>query len=446
VADLSLVVACAAQFLSAVNLGVGPLILPRLAVDMDLGGAGQSWVVSGYALAFGGLVLLGGRLADVYGASTMLVIGYSVAVVAAGLAWLAPSVIVLVAARIGQGAAAAATVPAALSIIVALKPDHGERARALALWAGSGAIGFGIGLAIGGLASDTVGWRALFLAVGAVSLVLVIASRLILPPTARPGGTVSVTGGLLSSAGLFGLAYAVTIGFQHGVDPLSIAIAVLSVGAIWLFVRLQARSAAPLMPLSIWRTPGFAATATSAALLYGGWAASYYFAAQILHDAMLLSSTKTSMAMLPLAFGATVGSRLAGRVLPHVRHGRVVIISGSLMCALATAVLSAPAAEHVAAIVPALLCVVAGQSFAFVAQNLLTMSAAGAGEAGLAGAIFNAGCQVASGLVISVLASVAQAATRAGHSPAAGYHLALVGSAVFSALAALVMLPPRRDS
>ncbi|WP_179377925.1 MFS transporter [Rhodococcus sp. ACS1] len=407
---LAVFLACAAQFLSALNMGIGPLMIPRLSADLGFGQVEQAWVVSGYALAFAGFVLLGGRLADVFGGARIVTLGFYVATLSAAVAACSPTTTVLIGARIGQGLGAALTVPAALAIIATTHQELSGRSRALATFAASGAVGFGLGLACGGLAADTIGWRWLFVALGLVSAVLAVSTTVAVRRTQRKALPVSLWSSVSSAAGLMLVAYAVTVGSSGQGAHLSTVIAGgTGLCFLGLFLWSQGRSQSPIMPLELWTRPGFALNIVSTALIYGAWVSAYYFAALLLQDVLGLSGTAAALFMAPLALGATAGSRIAGVLLPRVARPARLILSGSFVCAVATGLLALPSLCHPWLIVILLSVVVAGQSTAFVALNVEVLAGASVDEVGLIGSVFNAGCQVGGGMAVGTLAALSQA-------------------------------------
>ncbi|WP_257016369.1 MFS transporter [Rhodococcus sp. ACS1] len=438
----AVLLACAAQFLSALNMGVAPLLVSPLSADLGFGAVGQSWMVSGYALAFAGFVLLGGRLTDVFGGGRMLAVGYAVAAVSALLAACSPTGTVMIGARIAQGIGAALTVPAALGIIATTHQELAARSRALAAFAGSGAVGFGLGLAFGGLAADTVGWRWLFAALGGISALLTVLTVALVERRKRSLHRVSIWGSVLSAAGLMLLAYAVTIGAKQGFQLSTLGAGLAGICVLAAFVMGQSRSRSPIMPIEIWSRPGFAVNVGSTTLLYGAWVSAYYFAALMLREVLGLSATTAALVMAPLAIGAAIGSRTASVALPRLARPSTLILIGCMMCALSIACLAIPALAQPWVVVVVLTLVVTGQAAAFVSLNVATLSVAGPDEAGLAGALFNAGCQVGGGLAVSFLAAFSQVLS--GGDIAGGYRVALLGAALLALSAGLVAFLPQR--
>lgn len=406
--DIAIFLACTAQFLSALNMGIGPLMIPNVATDLGFGPVGQAWVVSGYALSFAGFVLLGGRLADIFGGGRTLMLGYAVAMASAFVATCAPSTAVMIGARIGQGVGAALTVPAALAILATSRSGLPGRSRVLALFAASGGAGFGLGLAAGGLAADTIGWRWLFGEIGALSALLTVLTFVLVGRSRRTPGRLSILPTIWAATGLMLLAYAVTIGPSgESMGWLSLAAGIVGVCLLAIFVGSQARAREPIMPLELWTRPHFALSIISAALIYGAWVSTYYFAALFMQDALGLSATATALFMAPLAFGAAAGSRIAAMLLPTVSSPAKLIASGSIMCAASIVLLATPGLSSPWVVVLLLMLVVGSQTVAFVSLNLVALSVAAVGEMGLTGSVFNASSQVGGGFAVGILSVVA---------------------------------------
>ncbi|MGW8813036.1 MFS transporter [Gordonia terrae] len=435
---LAIFLACAAQFLSALNMGIGPLMIPQMASDLGFGPIAQAWVVSGYALAFAGFVLIGGRLADVFGGGWVLLVGYALASTSAAVAALSHTTVFLIGARIGQGAGAALTVPAALTIIVTARSGSSDRSRMLALFAGAGGVGFGVGMAVGGLASDTVGWRPMFAAVAVLSALLAALTLVLIDGRPRSSVRLGIWPGVCAAAGLLLLAYAVTVGASSEGLGRSTVIAVAAGGLLFaIFVVSQAQSTDPIMPLSLWTRPGFTVSIIAATLAYAAWVSCYYFSALSLQQVLGLSGTAAACVMAPIGFGAALGSHLAARVLPRASSPRLLIVAGAVLYAMAIALLAVPGLQNPWSVVLVLAVVVGGHTAAYVGLNTVAFSAGDVGEYGVIGSIFNASSQIGGGLAVALLAVVAVSV--AGGDPELGYRATfLVASGLALASGAVI--------
>ncbi|ALJ21856.1 MFS transporter [Microbacterium sp. No. 7] len=438
-----LLTATTAQFLNALHLGVAPLLVPSVQHELALHETQTAWIVAGYTLAFGALVLLGGRLADIHGGRTMLVLGMLGATAAALVAAAAPSGLVLIAGRVLAGAAAALTAPAAMEIIARTTDRGPARSHALGWFAAAGALGFGSGLVLGGWGADALGWRHVFLLLAVTALASLAMTLRWVPRRERAvSGPLGLWDSLTCCAGLLVFVHGVTISSRAGwlTVPTLGGIA-LGLALVALFVWRQSRSAAPLMPLEIWRAPGFWRVIVSTALIYGAWVGAYFFGALMLRDVLGMSATAASLAMLPTAAGAMFGSLFSAHVLPRLRRAESAIVGGSLVCGIGTIALAlfGPAGGALA-VVALLLVIVAGETSAFVAQNVTALALAPAGQEGLAGGLFTAACQIGGGLSVGLLSLVFAALPASGPAPEAAYAVTLTAAGTLAILAALVVV------
>src|SRR5580692_11310251 len=245
-------------FMTVADLAIVNVALPTIGRKLHMPESALQWVVTGYALTFGGFLLLGGRAADLLGRRRILMAGLAVFTAASLGCGLATSEGFLIAMRFLQGLGAAIVLPAALSIVMNMFPEGAERNKALGVWGAIGASGAAVGVMAGGLLTRYAGWQYIFflnVPIGAAALAL--APRLV--PESRldggkrrfdPLGAVTVTGGLLL------LVYAISTAPQHGWGSVR-TVTLLAVSAVLLlaFLGIEARAAAPLMPLRIFRLP-----------------------------------------------------------------------------------------------------------------------------------------------------------------------------------------------
>lgn len=314
--------------------------LPAIRHDLGLSVTEVQWVVNGYVLALAGALLLGGRCADIFGRRRILLIGLSTLTVATLLAGFSPNGGALVFARVAQGLGAAMALPTAMALIPTLFPDPGRRDRAYALTAMVASAAWVVGALAGGLLTELVGWRFVFLATVPFSvLAIALAVRSLPESRDEPAGRrVDVGGALLITAALTAILYGITR-VEHA-GPASAAVwgaLALGVALLCAFVALEARLAQPLVPLSIFRVhplwgASLAVGANTAA--YGGM---IFIGTLYLQDVRGYSPTATGLLFLPLAVGALVGPWLA-RWLVHTGARPLGVLS-LLVCAGSLAVL-----------------------------------------------------------------------------------------------------------
>ena len=310
-----------AAFMVVLDFSIVNVALPSIQRELGFAGSTVQWIVTGYAIAFGGLLILGGRAADLFGRRRMFMAGL-VAFSAASLAGgLAHDPVLLVASRFVQGAGAAMVAPAALSLITTGFPEGPRRTRALGMYGATASLGFVAGQVLGGVLVQFTSWRAVFLVNVPVGLLAVaLAPRLLAESRADRGGRrLDVTGALLITAAVAALVFAVSqVGTLGWASPAVLAALVLAAAAAAAFVATERHHPDPLVRPGLLRRPGLRTASTMNALL-GLWNAgemivlSLYFQ-QVLHD----SALATGLAIAPqgvIGFTAGVfGARLASRV------------------------------------------------------------------------------------------------------------------------------------
>jgi MFS family permease len=253
----ALALLCVAFFMVILDAQIVILGLPSIERDLGFAEGDGQWVMTAYLLSFGGLLLLGGRSADLLGRRRMFIVGTALFLATSllcGLAWTGG---VLIAARVVQGASAAIMAPTALSILMTTFEEGAERNKALGIWSAIGALGATAALLIGGPLTDGLGWEWIFFINVPVAAVLLALSPALLRESrdAGPRRTYDVAGALTVTGALVALVYAVSEAPRVGWgDDQTIGLLVLSVALATVFVRVESRSAAPLVPLRIFRS------------------------------------------------------------------------------------------------------------------------------------------------------------------------------------------------
>lgn len=452
---LALGILALAQFLVVLDASIVNIALPVLGRELGMDTLGLSWVITAYVLAFGGLLLLGGRLADRYGHRRVFLIGTAGFVAASALAGLSISSEMLLAARALQGASAALLAPSALALLSHLFPDDRERTKALGVWGAVAGIGSAAGVLLGGVLTASLGWQSVFFVnVPVGALVLIAIPLLITRDTMRASGRLDVAGAVTITTALVALVGALSaveqLGFTHPLPIVLIAVA-LALGAA--FIVIERRSPEPVLPLSVFRNRDLA-LGNIVMLLAGAAMVALFFALSVYMQAVLgYDALATGLTQLPLA-GALV--LIAGAVPALiVRLGtRPVLIASLLVLAaglvwIAFAPSDAVFLTHLLA--PTLLIGV-GLGGAFVTTTQLAVDGVEGGEAGLAGGLINTSQQIGGAVGLSVLGTIAGLRTSALEAAGASAADALTGgfawlflsAAVLSAIAALIVALWRR--
>ncbi len=275
--------------------------LPRLAAELHFSEAGLSWVQSLYTLTFGGFLLLGARAGDVFGMQRMFITELAVFTAASVVIGLAPSAGWLLAARGVQGIGSAILAPATLALLQANFAPGPQRVRAVAYYGAAAGIAASIGLVAGGLLADFISWRAGFLINLPIGLALIwAAKRLIAETPTRRGVQLDLGGVITSILGMGALVYGAIRAAEAGwTDPWTLAALTFGAAMLALFIRIQRRSPAPIMPLRLFADPERATAYAARALFLGGMISFFVFLTLYLQDALGFSPSRTGLAFLP---------------------------------------------------------------------------------------------------------------------------------------------------
>jgi len=450
----ALVVLALAQFLVILDASIVNIALPAIGEQLGLPTAMLAWVITAYVLPFGGLLLLGGRLADRFGHRRLFLVGSTGFVAASVVAGLSVSGEMLLAARSLQGASAALLAPAALALLTQLFPAPGDRTKALGIWGAVAGIGSVAGVLLGGVLTGAFGWQAVFFVNVPIGLaVLVLIPRLITrdPATAPTRldlpGAATITGALVAAVGA--LSAIEQVGLVH---PLSIGLLVAAAVLGTAFVLIERRAADPLVPLGIFRNRALA-TGNVVVLLVGAAMVALFFALSVSMQAVLGYDALTAgLTQLPLAGALVITAGLIPSLVAKVGAertlvGALVVLGGGLVWLAG----SPSDAQFVVHILGPSILIGVGVGGALITATQLSVDGVEGGEAGLAGGLVNTSQQIGGALGLAVLASLAAARTSSleegGAAPAdaltGGFSWLFVGAAAFVLVAAAVVLVSR---
>ncbi|MDP9889586.1 MFS transporter [Pseudarthrobacter enclensis] len=320
-----------AQLMLVLDATVVNVALPHIATDLHFSRAELSWVLNGYSLAFGGLLLLGGRIGDVFGRRRTFLIGVGAFTVFSLLGGLATSPLLLVVARALQGLGAAFAAPSVLALITTSARDEGARNRALALFSAIASMGGALGLILGGLLTDLTSWRwTLFINVPIGVVVLLAVPRLVTETPRRPG-RFDLVGALTATGGAVALVWAlIQAGDAGWSSPRTIC--GLAVGAILIAILTftERRVAHPLLRPQLLRSPSRVAALAAMAATYAGMLAMFFLMVQYLQGDLRLSPLVTGLAFLPMPLSIFTMSRIVPRLVERFGAVRLVILGAAL--------------------------------------------------------------------------------------------------------------------
>ncbi len=425
-----------ATFMTFLDNNVVNVALPSIQRELHLSISGLEWIVSSYILVFSGLMLVGGRLADVYGRRRLFIGGLVIFTAASLLAGLAGSETTLVLARVLQGIGAAVSMPSTLAIISSTFPDVKERSRAVGVWSAVGALALALGPFTGGFVSERWDWGWIFLInvpVGAVTIAIIAISMRESRDAVRR--RLDVPGLVTSAAALFSLTYALIEGHNQGwTSPVILGSFALAAAAMAAFLVIESRTADPMVDLSMFRSRVFSG-GTGAMILWGfGVMGVYFFTAMYLQGVLGFSPTEAGAAFVPMALMMAATAPIAGPVAR--RLGTNVTVAGGLALNVLGLIMVSFVGEHghFLDLMPAFVAFGVGSGFVMMPLNDAIIGVLPPGRAGAASAIMNAAREV-SGLlgvtiVGAILTSRQAAVERGGATPAhaflSGYQFALL--------------------
>ncbi|MFI5560656.1 MFS transporter [Amycolatopsis japonica] len=429
-----------AMFLVILDAAMVNLAGSRIRQGLGLSPAELTVVVDSYLVTFAGLLLLGGRLADVLGARKVFLAGMAGYLAATAFCALATGGGMLIAGRIGQGIGAAVLMPAALSLVLGLYPSPAERTRAMGIWGAVAGAGSLVGVFLGGSLTELLGWQAVFVTpVPFGVLGAFVVWRTVAPVPGRPGrfdalGAVTITIGISGLA--LGMVSASDAGWTAPGTIVGLAAGLVSLAA---FVVVERRSARPLVPLGVFRRKPVV-TANLVMVLIGGTLTSlFFFLPQYQQEVLGMSPLATGMAQLPLAVMIIVGSVLAPMLAKRVGLGRAlptaltVLLAGFLWLAW-----DPTTSGFSISLLGAFLLIGTGLGLGAVNATAMAVRDSADGEAGLLSGLVNAAQQLGGAVGLAALAGIAIGA--AGTHGDISFTTAFLGEAAFVVIALAVSL------
>jgi len=411
---LALVVISAAQLMVVLDASIVNVALPSIQRALHFGAANLVWVINGYTLTFGGLLLLGGRTGDLFGKRRMFIIGVGLFTLASLLGGLATTEGWLIGARMLQGAGGAIMAPTALSLIASTFPEGQARNRAMGVYAAMSGAGGAIGVLLGGVLTDTLSWRWVLFVNVPIGLALVLGAPRAFEETETRAGRLDLPGAVLATSGMslvvFGLIHAASTSWSDGLTMATLAAGVVLLVA---FILTEARSPHALLPLRLFRNRNRATAYGMMLALATAMFSMFYFLTLFFQEVLGFSPLRAGLSYLPftaaIIITATVVSRVVGRTGPKVPMmiGTTLGTTGLLWFSFNSA--SATYWGNVLAPMVLLAC---GMAMNFVPLTLTAVRGVGPQEQGIASALLNSGQQIGGSLGLAVLGTIAIDVTR----------------------------------
>lgn len=448
---LILTLLAVAQFMVVLDSAIVNVALPALEKALGFSPADLQWVVTGYTLAFGGFLLLGGRASDLYGRKRMLLWGIGAFTLVSLLIGLADSSVMVIVLRALQGLAAAFMSPAALSILLTTFKEGKERNTAIGVWSAVGAGGAAVGVLLGGILTEYLGWEWNFFVNVPVGIAVMYGLAKYVPAHIKEESdkNLDIPGAVLATTGLIGLVYALvqapewgwtsagTLGFLTG-----------SLLLLAAFVYNESKVKHPLMPLSIFRIRNVRGANLVMVPVTAGLMGMFFFVSLYVQGILQYSPVETGLSFLPVPITIGIVSTIASRIIGKTGFKPLLIV-GSILLTIGTFMLSSVSVDgsYIANVLPGLLVMAMGAGMTFVSVSIAATSGVPGHEAGLASGLLNTSQQMGGALGLAILSGVATSsattaitsgtAASAAEASVAGYSAAFVTASIFTGLAFL---------
>ncbi|MCN9243574.1 MFS transporter [Streptomyces sp. RY43-2] len=451
---LVVALACAGQFLVVLDVSVVNVALPSMRTDLALSASGLQWVVNAYAIAFAGFLMFGGRAGDLYGRKRMFLVGLALFTLASLGGGLAQQGWQILAARGVQGLGAAVLAPSTLTLLTAAVPEGAARARAIATWTAVGAGGGAAGGLVGGVLVEGLSWRwVLLINVPIGVVVLAGAARWLTESRAGDGRRLDLPGALLVTAGLATLAYGIMQTEAGGwTSPTTLAPLCAGLVLIALFLLVEARTKAPLMPLGLLRVRSVASA--NAAMFVSGSAmfCMWFFMTLYAQNVLGYSPLEAGVALIPSSLAVVLGSKAAPRVM-RIVGARNVTVLGILVSAAGfgwQSTMTADGGYLTAIMFPGILMMLGG-GLSMTPLASLATSGAAPEDAGLVSGLVNTSRTIGGSLGLAIMTTIAASRTGGRGTAEAlteGYAQAFRVSGCVLLVAAVLVLVwlPRKNS
>ncbi len=403
---LALMLISIAQFMVVLDFSIVNVALPSIQKDLGFSTQNLQWVISAYALTLGGLLLLGGRLADLYGQRRIFSIGLVLFSLASFAGGLAPSSTMLILARVMQGIGAALLAPAALSLIATTFAEGEPRNKAFGLVNAVASAGFAAGAILGGLLTAGPGWRWVMFVNAPLGVATIILTPFVLPksPASVEQRRIDILGALTVTSGLVALVYALSQGSDAGwLSPQTLGLFALTLVLLAAFVRIERRSSSPLVRLGIFRQRNVTGANIVNALATGAFDTLVFILTLYMQRVLGYSALETGLAFLPMAILLLIASNIAAQIVTHVGV-RSLLLGGVIGLIVGLLLLTGLTANgtYMQSLLPGIIVVSLGMGPTFSMILIAATAGVSDNEQGLASGLFNTTEQIGASLVLAI--------------------------------------------
>ena len=412
----ALIVIAIAQLMVVLDASIVNIALPSMQQDLGMTDANRQWVITAYTLAFGGLLLLGGRIADYQGRKRMFIIGLIGFAGASFLGGLATTQAMLFGARALQGVFAALLAPAALSLISVTFTESKERARAFGVFGAISGGGAAIGLVAGGLLTEYANWHWTLLVNTPVAIIAVLLAIPFVRESRATGNTsYDIPGAITATLGLVSIVYGITKAGAEGWGATStLTFLAIGVALLIVFIVIESKTSHPLLPLRILTNRNRGGAYLASFFIGVGLFAMFLFLTFFFQGVLGYSPLKSGLLFLPFSAGVVVSAGIASQLMPRVgprwvtTGGFALAVVGMLMLLRLT-----PSSAYVGDILPSLILISLGMGLIFVPLSAVSLYDVGNHDAGVASAVLNTSQQIGGSVGVAFLNTIAASATAA---------------------------------
>lgn len=451
-----------AQFLAILDTSIIGVALPTIQQQFGFSQADLQWIFNAYVIVFGARLLLGGRLSDILGQKKIFIIGFVIITVGSIIAGLAPSGIVLIAARALQGIGAALIAPSALSLVMSLFGNNkSEMNKAMGIWGASAPAGGTAGVFLGGIITAWVDWSWVFLINVPIGIAVLGLSIKLLPKVGRRTGSIDYLGALFITGALILVVYSIVTANDSGwtsmqsIIPLGVASLMFA-----LFFRIQRRKKEPLIPLSIFKTSNLLASNIVMALLGAAWIPMWFFLNLYLQQILNYGPFESGLALLPMTVMIMVLMvSITPRLMNRFGVKRNLVIGLGLMAAGILMFSWTPSSNsdgnesntlytYVLFVLPGSLVAALGMSIAYIPILTAAVSNIHREQTGLASGLVNTSYQIGSALGLAIIVALVSSQTEtleniglpSIQALSNGFHLAFITGSIISMVAAIIAI------
>jgi EmrB/QacA subfamily drug resistance transporter len=459
---IALVIMLGAQLMIILDATVVTIALPHIQTGLHFSSTSLAWVLNGYTLTFGGLLLLGGRAGDILGRRRMFLVGIILFTLSSLAGGVAPSAGVLLAARALQGVGGALASPAVLALVVSAFPEGRERVRALAIYSGVVTAGGSLGLVLGGLITQWASWRWVLFINVPIGIAVTVLTPMFVTETPRQRGRFDLAGAITSTAGVGALVYAFLRAAANGWgDHLGIAAFVAAAVLLVAFVLTETRAPQPITPLRLFASLGRSGSYMARILLVAGMFGMFYFLTLFVQEVLGFSALLAGVAFLPMTLLLFAVSRLAPRLMARVGQYRL-LVAGLVPVVIGMTWLSrvSPGTDYWSGVFGPLVLLGLGMGTAFVPLTTASLAGVRPEDSGAASSMVNVMQQLGASVGLAVLVAVFGTASRnalahpavglsagalADHAKVHGISVAFTLAAVFDLITLVIVAVLLRD-